>query len=305
MPTKTTPKDFFLNLGSIVALYISIVSFISLAYALIGKFFPDALNYYSYDGSLSTIRWAVSSLIVAFPLHIYLLSLIQKDIVLVPEKKNVWVKKWSTYLTLFLAGLTIGIDVIFLIYNFLGGEITVQFISKVMVVLVVSLFVFIFHIHDLHRTDYTSDKKAKIMIAIGSVAVVVVIILGFIKAGSPMEERLRKFDDTRVQDLMSIQYQIVNYWQNKGSLPQVLSDLNDPLSSFVVPVDPVTGSPYEYDSKDKTNFELCATFTSATRPSEVTTLVYPPNSTNSFSHEKGYVCFERNIDEALYPVMKR
>lgn len=139
---------------------------------------------------------------------------------------------------------------------------------------------------------------------IGVIVVVgAAIVYGFIIAGSPQEERLRKFDDQRAQDLQLIQNQIVNFWQAKNVLPAALADLRDSLSGMIIPVDPETKQAYEYTVVNPTTFafELCAVFNRAS-DSVSPSVTYPsmlPGGDN-WQHGAGRVCFERTIDKELY-----
>ncbi|MEK7154091.1 MAG: hypothetical protein AAB792_00850, partial [Patescibacteria group bacterium] len=54
---KSLPKDVFINLLSVAALYASIVSFIALIFQYVNVLFPDPLNFY-YTSILDTIRRA-------------------------------------------------------------------------------------------------------------------------------------------------------------------------------------------------------------------------------------------------------
>jgi len=75
-----------------------------------------------------------------------------------------------------------------------------------------------------------------------------------------------RFDDQRVADLQNIQAQIVyNFWQQKGSLPDTLDELNDDISGFRAPVDPASGGAYEYRRLGDLGFKLCAVFSSASQ----------------------------------------
>src|SRR3989344_7823406 len=132
--TRTTPKDFFAQLLVTVTLYVSVVSFITLLFAYSEVLLPDALNYY-YDGILSQIRWSSSVLLVVFGVYIFLSWLIGREFRQIPEKRELKVRKWLTYFTLFLAAVTIIVDLVTLLYNFYSGEYTGQFILKVLVVL--------------------------------------------------------------------------------------------------------------------------------------------------------------------------
>lgn len=142
-------------------------------------------------------------------------------------------------------------------------------------------------------------------------AVAAAIIAGFFIVGSPKEERLRRFDEKRVQDLQNIQGAIVNYWQSKASLPANLDYLTDSISGFRAPVDPETGLPYTYEVKGNLSFVICADFSRPTlgetssRPL-VPKQVYRPDpyyyGPESWVHGAGRTCFDRTIDPEIYKV---
>ncbi len=152
MENITAPKmalrDLFYQLLSVVALYMSAVSFIVLVFELINDWFPDALYTNNY-GSGDAIRWSASILIVMFPLYLWLMRMITKDTAANPAKREAWIRKLLGYITLFAAAITIIIDVITLIYNFLGGELSIRFFLKILVVLVVAGLIFFYYKKDL------------------------------------------------------------------------------------------------------------------------------------------------------------
>ena len=68
------------------------------------------------------MRWSISSLIVAFPVFLYMSRLVGADIAADPNKRYSKVRRWLTYMTLFLAAGVIVGDVISLVYNLLWGR---------------------------------------------------------------------------------------------------------------------------------------------------------------------------------------
>ena len=104
-----------------VALYASAVSLLNLLFEIINASFPDALNF-SYDRFSSGMRWSIASLLIVFPLYIFLSWFINKDLTANPPKKNLGVRKWLTYLTLFIAGVTIITDLIIFINTLFWAE---------------------------------------------------------------------------------------------------------------------------------------------------------------------------------------
>lgn len=149
--------------------------------------------------------------------------------------------------------------------------------------------------------------KLFIYAVIGFVAIAV--IAGFFVVGSPNEERLRRFDERRLGDLQSLQWEVINYWQKKDALPAALADLNDNVRGYVIPQDPQDGSAYGYRATGDLSFSLCATFdreaTSDVAPYGIDGPMpipqYKAGYTSAYwSHAAGYACFDRTIDPELY-----
>ncbi|MBU1036855.1 hypothetical protein KKF32_02355 [Patescibacteria group bacterium] len=300
---KSTPKDVFLHLFNILTFYISVIGFIRLYVLYISALFPDPLNYY-FTYIADGVRWATSMLVIAVPVYLLTSWLIAKDFAHNPKMRELSLRKWLLYLTLFISAVTIIIDLIIFVNNFLSGELTIQFFLKILVVLVVAVVVFWYYIWDLRRKNLKS-KIPKILVWIVSVVVLASIIMGFYIIGTPADQRDRRFDDQRVENLQMLQGEIVNFWIQKESLPEKLNQLEDSISGFAVPVDPKSGQPYEYNVTDPLSFELCATFNSSSQDfSSLAKGTRPFSPYDSFQqnweHEAGQTCFTRTIDPELY-----
>ncbi len=310
--SKTTPKDFFLWLGAIIALYGSVTSFIALLFEYINYTFPDALASYGdpYGGA---VRLSMAALIVLVPTTIVLLHLIRGTIVVEAGKAIIWVRRWALVLTLFIATVTVLIDLVTLINTFLGGEITIRFGLKVAVVLLVAVGVFLHFLADLKGYWIANVKKGNMVgIAVGILAVATVVA-GFFIIGTPSHVRDLRLDSQRVSDLQSIQSQVTYYYQQKQKLPKSLSDLTDPLANFIVPVDPETSAAYSYTSTSTLSFSLCATFKAASSDQKGRGGVGPTNMTypsmgidmggisDNWQHTTGQACFTRTIDPQKFP----
>lgn len=310
MQPKTTAKDFFLYLASFAALYASAISLVSLLFTIINRAFPDSLNnyYFGYDPYSAGMRMAIATLIIIFPVYLFLASYLNRYLRANPDRKDIPVRKWLTYLTIFITSITLVTDLIVLVNTFLGGEITSRFALKVLAVLLVAGSVLWYYLYDLKKSFAPEmPNRAKLLVSIASVAVIASLVGGFVFVGSPMSARAKRFDERRVGDLQSIQsYLIYSYWQQKASLPDSLDDLKDPISGFMVPVDPETGADYEYAQTDDLSFRLCATFSlssqSADRGLETSSPLYPGMSGNeNWKHGAGRQCFDRTVDPELYP----
>lgn len=302
MNSKVTPKDFFIWIGAMVALYGSAVALIALLFEYINYAFPDPLAYYA-DPFSGPIRFAMASLIVLVPVAIFLMRLIRTDIARMPDKADLWVRRWALVLTVFVAGATVVGDLITLINYFLGGDLTTRFILKVAVVLLVAGAVFLHFLSDLRGYWLANPGRARMVGYGAGCAVVLSIAAGFFIMGTPGEVRLMRFDSQKVSDLQNIQWQLVDFWQRKQVLPADLGELNDPLSGWTNPLDPQTGQPYRYERTSNTSFKLCATFNApSTRGESQAMPVRAYGSIDgSFEHAEGDVCFDRTIDPERYP----
>ena len=305
LPARTTPKDFFLSVGMIVALYASAISLLTVAFQAINVLFPDALDYYA-NGNTSALRAGVSALVVGFPLYLVLSRTIYRDLASTPDKRELWIRRWLVYLTLFVAGITLAVSIIMLVNTFLEGEITRRFILKILSVALVASAIFRYYIFDLHRDMAATAPLVKRLAWIASVVILASIVGGVSIVGTPASQRLVRLDERRVSDLSSIQWQIVNYWQRKGTVPENLNAINDPLSGFNAPMDPETNAPYEYRQTGDRSFELCATFVTSEDENSINARYqsYPGalETNDSWAHAEGRQCFERTIDPELYPV---
>ncbi len=305
MPKRNLPRDVFLHLFAMVTLYWSAISFITLCWQYINYFFPDALNY-NY-GFTNSMRFALASLVIVFPLFLLVSWVLNKIYSKESEVRESKIRKWLIYFTLFITALVIIGDLVFVINIFLNGEITTRFILKALSIILVASVIFGYYLDDVRRNN--TSKLAKTFAWVSGLIILALVIGAFFIVGSPMKARSAQFDQQRVNDLQNIQGQVLNYWQRKGAMPQNLADLNDSISGYVAPKDPQTKNSYEYNLKDSTNlsFELCATFnlpsmTSAVGPKSMP--VYPGDFSQNWDHEAGRICFERTIDQQLYPPIK-
>lgn len=316
---KTSPKDFFLYIAVFAALYVSAISILRLWFEVINTAVPDPLAqspYYYYGGfASSSLRLAVASLVVVFPLYLVFSRFLEKEVHREPSKRGLWVRKWLTYLTLFVAGVTLTVDLIVLVNTFLGGEITLRFVLKVFAILVVAAAVFGRYFFDVRKEAVGEEKRMRLF-AWGTSGVVVLSIVGsFFIIGSPMNARLARFDAQRLSDLQTLQWQVITYWQQKEALPTALENLESPLTGFVAPRDPQTAAAYEYRALSDLSFELCATFSLEGASSSVSgkypgvSMPYPGypgmEADANWEHGTGRACFERTIDPDLYPSQKR
>ncbi len=304
--SKTSAKDFFLNLGLIVALYATVMSFVSLLFTTIDSAFPKITNAYQYYNP--SISMPVAILIISFPILILLSWILEKGYRTEPEKRGLAIRKWLSYLTLFVAGAVLASDLISVIYLFIDGQdLTINFLLKALVVFLVAGFVFMHYIQDIQ--DKVSAKCRKTRPIVIAVIILASIVWGFSVLGSPKTQRLIKYDSQKVSDLEQIQWQVVSYWQTKGMLPESLEEIiSDKGYYFVLPKDPQTNDDYIYKKVDNMTFNLCAEFNKEDLRYQNKYEQYPKASiiqNENWNHGVGEQCFTRVIDPVAYPTQVR
>ena len=146
-------RDAFLHLVLFATLYYTAFHLGSLLFDLINHAFPDPAETRGYSFFDSSMRWSVASLIIAFPIFAFVARHLAKDIERHPIKRLSPVRRWLTYLTLYLAAIVLICDFTTLVYNLLGGELSVRFVLKVGVVALIAGSVFGWYLRDLRREE--------------------------------------------------------------------------------------------------------------------------------------------------------
>jgi hypothetical protein len=147
-------REAFLYLVLFSTLYLSAYYLGDLLFDIINTALPDPAD---HPGSAlyrrTSMRWAVASLVVAFPVFFYMSVLVGREIAADPNKRGSRVRRWLTYVTLFIASSVLIGDVVTLIYNLLGGELTLRFLLKVLVVAFIAGSVFWYYLTDIRREE--------------------------------------------------------------------------------------------------------------------------------------------------------
>jgi hypothetical protein len=296
-------KEAFLYLISFIALYISSFSFGVVVFAFIDKLFPDpVLRGVFFARGITT---ALASIMIAFPLYLFMIRFIGKAAAKDPERRQSKVGKWLTYITLVIAaGIIIG-DLIAVLSNLLGGDLTSRFMLKALTVLAIAGSIFGYYLWGLQKEEQEKQEKVsktqkplglRIFTGVVTFCMVLAVLYGLFLVGTPAQQRLLQFDERRVSDLQSITFAIDSYWERNENLPQTLEDLHNPLYYMQSVVDPKTGIPYEYRIVSSTGYELCAVFETDSSQTETSRLPVAFPKENSFWHHKvGRTCFSIEV----------
>lgn len=124
-----------------------------------------------------------------------------------------------------------------------------------------------------------------IIVGVAIAAVVAAVVGGLTLLGSPAEERMRRIDKRRVDDLSEIARATDLYWTRHKRLPSSLEELSGEPGVVVSSRDPETTQAYEYRVLSNGSYELCAHFDRASAERRA-------SGVKIWSHGIGKQCFQ-------------
>jgi Domain of unknown function (DUF5671) len=151
-------REAFTYLLVFTTLYTVAFNLGRLSFEFINLAFPDPASSPPQRFVADSIRWSVSSLIVALPVFLYMSRTASRAVAIDPNMRLSPVRRWLTYLTLFIAACVLIGDFVSLVYSVLGGELTVRFVMKVMTVGAIAGTVFWYYLSEL-RLDERDVKR--------------------------------------------------------------------------------------------------------------------------------------------------
>jgi hypothetical protein len=286
-------REAFLYLLLFGTLYISAFNVGALAFHFINRIFPDAVVPGVAVYERQAVRWALSSLIVSFPVFLYLSTSIARGVRLDPAKRRSNVRRWLMYLTIFVAASVLIGDVMSLIYNALGGELTIRFVLKALAVGTIAGMTFSYYLSDLRLEDTKAPADppswTRLVAWFAVLSVVAVTVAGLFAIGPPVDERARRLDDRRVEDLEAISRAADVYFERHHGLPGSLAALGRQGGLSIKEQDPL-GAAYEYRITGAEAYELCATFERESEEGR--------RFGGFWSHEAGRQCYPLKIRQA-------
>lgn len=273
-PDAGGAREAFLHLLVFAAFYTAAIALVLLSFTYIEMALPDPAlaEAPSRHDVLSGIRRSLAAVIVAFPLYLWLSRFLLKESRQQPEKGASGVRRWLTYLTLFLAATTLMCDVIALVFRLLEGELSVRFLLKVVVVGVIAGATFVYYLMSL-RQPAAGRALDRGFAGFAGLVVLGALVWGLLLAGSPAAERLRKFDERRLEDVQGIRSEIMvivlgdtRFLQRGERRPErpLPRNLDEVVAQARVTRpdirDPETGEPYGYEVVSDYGYRLCAIF---------------------------------------------
>ena len=287
-------REAFAYLVMFATLYFGAWNLGSLLFDLINRTWPDpAMASYVFRSSDGSIRWAMAALIIAFPVFVFVARRVALDVAAHPIKRLSAIRRWLTYITLFLAATVLIGDTTTLVYNALGGELTLRFVLKVLVVGAIAGGVFGYYLADLRReegTDARGRPAGRWFLVVAGLAVVASLVAAIAVIGSPARQREQRMDEARVRTLERIASEVERYAAAERHLPVSL----DVLAQWSPAVgrdwrDSPDARAIDYRIVDARRYELCAVFAAA-QPDDGGAPMF-----DEWRHPAGRHCFVRPI----------
>lgn len=146
-------RDAFIYLLMFGTLYVSAYQLGNLLFDFINLALREGYTVYDIQRFERGVRWATASLIVAFPIFLWLAIKLNREVAADPARRQSAIRRWLTYLTLLIAsGIIVG-DTITLVFNLLSGDLTLRFVLKVLVVGGITGVIFGYYLYAIRQDD--------------------------------------------------------------------------------------------------------------------------------------------------------
>jgi hypothetical protein len=278
---KSNPAfHLFLYLSSFFSLGFLIGGLLTTLFQFVNKFIPDSafgkdvFAVSAFDDA--SLKVGISMLLIASLVYFTTAYLINKKLEKGEIRPDSVVRKFITYIALFvLVAISIG-SLATLFYNYLTGELTGNSFGKIIAFFAVNGFFASFYFWEIRRKDFL-DKRFKDLYFIALGVVALAFVFGIVVSDSPRVTREKKIDQSVVSEMQMMNSNIEIFFSNNNRLPK--ADEIEKSAKFAV----------EYSIKTEKTYELCGEFLQA------------KESVNFFdkqwNHPAGKHCFTLNIDE--------
>lgn len=298
MTKNNSAKFAFLYLLSLVALSFVAVNVGQIIFQFINKYIFDVLGQNNAAFSSEILKFAIASLVIATPTYYFCNKFIYSSLYKGDLDKESGVRKWLTYLIIFVAFLVMIGSLIAILVNFLNGALTNQIILKCLTTLLISGIVFSFYFYDIRRENIQGqkDRVLKIYFFASLFLIVITFVASLFIVESPKLARNRQIDQKVIGNFYEIDANLNSYYQTNKKLPAQLSDLKTefPYLNDSLFQNPVTNEVFKYQIKGDREYELCATFlTDAKDTTKNRDISYYTDS--RWPHGLGYQCLTQRI----------
>jgi len=263
----------FFSLGFLMSGIIAIYS------QLVNKYVEDTaiLDQFSSGSTFddSGVKYGLASLVIAAIVYFPISYLINKKLAKGEIRQDSLVRKFLTYIALFvLVAITIG-SLAVLFFNYLNGELTGNAFGKIIVFFLTSLFFAAFYFWEIRRKEFL-EKLFRIFYGAAIVIALSGLITGLVIGDSPNVAREKKIDSSVVSEMQKMKGNIETIYNNKKSMPA--TDEIQTSAKFQI----------KYVVKTDREYQLCAKFLQTQDKKDF--------YQKQWNHPAGDYCFTFNID---------
>lgn len=293
---------------SLVALIFMALSAGMIIFQIINKNIIDALEQFRGRYSPHQLKFAISALIISAPIFYITMWQIYKNLFSGALGKDSGVRRWLTYLVLFVSSVVMIGWLIATVNSFLDGELTAKFILKAITAISIAATIFTFYLYDIKREQVAGKKDKVIQIYFyGSLAVVIAVFtasLFFVE--SPTETRNRKLDQRILENFNDIDRAVNDYYYDKKKMPENLDELASEFNYLTSKgiEDPLSKKKYEYKTTSDKKYELCAVFRASNKDENEVKYNYYKEQ---WPHDDGYQCISQKVrekDKVMEPLLQ-
>jgi hypothetical protein len=282
--------EAFAYLVLYTALGISAFSVVELFFTLIDFSFYDPTDASAAGrGWMTSTRWAVARVVIAAPVFLFAAWWTGRTLSRDPAERTSPIRRWLTYVAMFIAVCVIIGDFVTLVAYVLAGETTTRFLLKVAIVAIIAGIILGYYLWDMRET--ARERKPSASYALLAVAIAVAGFAagaGVWMIGSPASQAELRIDERRVSELGAIARSVEAYYERNDRLPESLTAMKEALGTDLAIADPETGEAYEYRATTAEEFVLCATFAQASERAAVDA---------TWTHGAGHRCFTLNAGD--------
>ncbi len=299
---NNSAKFAFLYMLSLVSLAFISINVGQIIFQLINKYIVDVLAQNNTAFSSEILTFAIASIVVATPTYYFTNKFIYQSLYKGELDKESGVRKWLTYLIIFVAFLVMIGSLIALLVSYLKGAITNQIILKSLSTLAISGIVFSFYFYDIRRekTEGYKDKILKIYFFGSLLIILATFTASLFIVESPKLARNRQIDQKVINNFYMINQEVNNYYQFYGKLPTDFLALQKEYPGLTDDFlkNPITEEVFKYQVKGDREYELCATFLTDTLVDlQNKDMAYYTDP--SWPHGLGYQCISQKV-QVLY-----
>ena len=291
-----TPKNFALQLGALITLYVSLTSLMVLLFSAITLAIPDAADsVWEAERASESIRFSIAMIVVFFPVYLWLTRTVNQ-IRRQEEGMYLTLTRWLIYLSLLAGGAVLLGDLVAVIYGWLNGDLTLRFLLKAAVLGLAIGAAFYYYARDARGHWQENERTSLWFGAVVTVFVLASLIFAFQYTETPTEVREAALDEQQVADLQELQWRIEEYFRGTEMLPTDLSAIYGENT----PVAPDERPAYRYEQLGENAFQLCATFATDSIDDEYARSYPYPEKNYNWNHTAGEHCFDRSVEKPSF-----